>query len=90
MIISKLPDNLLQASNAVPALQTDLIADALSDLLSALGRHALRHSDGGQPPGLRAEDPAGNPAPIAVVQQELWDLREEVSPDRFSLSFNSI
>lgn len=60
--------------NAVPALQTDLIADGLPDLLSALSRHALRYSDGRQSPGLSAKDPTGNPIPAAVVQEKLRDL----------------
>lgn len=74
LIISNISGLFSISCNAAPALQTDLIANGLSDLLSALSRHALRYSDGRQSPWLSAKDPTRNPVPAAVVQEKLRDL----------------
>ena len=64
-------------SASSPALEADLVADGLTNLLAALLRHALGDADCADAPRLRAEDATRPAAVLAVVEDHLWNLNSE-------------
>ena len=64
-------------SASSPALEADLVADGLTNLLAALLRHALGDAHCADAPRLRAEDATRPAAVLAVVEDHLWNLNSE-------------